>query len=48
MKKQYCAPFLTVARLQMVDIATVSTETEWGDGWDESMNGDTTEASDEA
>ena len=48
MNKKYLAPQAEITRLLMTNIATVSTEVEWGDQWDENLDDDTTEASDEA
>lgn len=48
MNKKYFAPQAEITRLLMMNITTVSTEAEWGDQWDENLDDDTTEASDEA
>ncbi|MBQ8494498.1 MAG: hypothetical protein IJ465_01940 [Clostridia bacterium] len=46
--KKYESPFLLVSRLTAAAIATVSTEDEWKDDWDDAMADDTAVASDEA
>ncbi len=46
MNKKYLAPQATISRLLAANITTVSTEADWGDGWDENLD-DTTEASDQ-
>ncbi len=48
MNKKYLAPQMSITRLQLTNITTVSVEDGWKDEWDEELDNDRDEASDEA
>lgn len=48
MNKKYLAPQAGVTRLLPTNITTVSVEDGWKDEWDEELDNDTADASDQA
>lgn len=48
MNTKYLTPQVEVTRLLSTNITTVSVEGGWKDEWDEELDNDTTEASDQA